>query len=1089
MNAFRRLPVLATLCAVPYGTLPTASPQGRGDFLNFEVSQVHPIAVMKVEDREFLFVCNTPNNSVEVYNTATNVFALSAKTGLRPVSLETDPTTGSLFVANHIGDSVTKIEFFLQGTPPNRVLKHRVAWTHDIGDAPLDLALDPQSGWLYVARQTRSSLSVLDSASGVVVRTSAGEAVDLVLTDLGIITRGAQVTLEDFQAELDNAATAVKEPYSIAFAPGTQNLFVLGMQGGGSPDPGQSFDLDVFGQDLSVSGGAHTVQGGFGTTNFNMTFAQSGEMYVVGTRARNDAADRDALNAEPTGFVQTWLFKLENPSPADGANTWMTTSLQGRDLNTGITDKFKALAQCTDVAVFEPPGGPKRIVVSAFGSDRVALVNATNADPSLWVIQSRTPITPVQHEMAGPRALAIKYADASIEGDPGDRIYVANRLDNSVSVIDPGFPASPLTTFALQHDPVPDHVRDGQKFLYGAKFSGEGFVSCASCHIDARSDQLRWNLSSTDPPAAFGADPEVSGLDSADMSTLMSGEFPVDKGHMITQSLQGLLNYEINPMAEEYVTNAPYHWRGDKPDFVDFNEAFTNLMERTDIGPGGEPRGISPANMDRFDEFVNSISYPPNPEQSFDRTLAGTFGDPNAFDGTGALHGLKLFHTFGLIEPPLPGAIEREGGRSCVQCHTLPDGSNNVITELIAQPIESAALRGLIQKEGRLELLPRFQSSGPLTGERGLGHTGATGLTINEFDQIGFEHFFAAEFTDMEPLEDVNAFVRQMDWGIAPSVGRSISFSDATVSAASLSFAILENQVRLANCGLAVYLTSNGQPSGYWYRAGRSGGPLYEEVSTGNQVSNTGLIAMVNSPGDVLILTATPLGSQRRVAALDGNPGPLPIAPSAPSNFDFAGTAPNSFYAPLVFDLAGQTRLVDANWNTAPSTPFPFDWVGQHQMPAIPVPPASLTATRTLQQGVKDATFLWDTSDPVQIRHDAPRRLRFVGEGIVEGAVVSFEIARMSPGSPVWSQLIELPIHPRWVFEGVDTLYWETAVEFDTMQLAILLLGGPDAPGVQEALSGNTSPTFDPTTWNSYDLTITNPGGASATLQDLRMTY
>ena len=97
--------------------------------------------------------------------------------------------------------------------------------------------------------------------------------------------------------------------------------------------------------------------------------------------------------------------------------------------------------------------------------------------------------------------------------------------------------------FAVGTDPTPALIKAGRGFLYDAKLSGTGNGSCASCHIDGEMDHLAWNL----------GDP------TADMTSFVQdGQtflFHPMKGPMTTQTLRGLQNL------------APYHWRGDKPQF------------------------------------------------------------------------------------------------------------------------------------------------------------------------------------------------------------------------------------------------------------------------------------------------------------------------------------------------------------------------------------------------------------------------------------------------------------------------------------------------------------------------------------------
>src|ERR1035438_2560599 len=88
-----------------------------------------------------------------------------------------------------------------------------------------------------------------------------------------------------------------------------------------------------------------------------------------------------------------------------------------------------------------------------------------------------------------PKAAAARWVRTSARR----RLYVLNRLYNSISIVDTSKNALigeiPTGTF----DPTPIVIRNGRGFLYDAKLSGNGTGACASCHIDAESDMLAWN--------------------------------------------------------------------------------------------------------------------------------------------------------------------------------------------------------------------------------------------------------------------------------------------------------------------------------------------------------------------------------------------------------------------------------------------------------------------------------------------------------------------------------------------------------------------------------------------------------------------
>jgi YVTN family beta-propeller protein len=81
----------------------------------------------------------------------------------------------------------------------------------------------------------------------------------------------------------------------------------------------------------------------------------------------------------------------------------------------------------------------------------------------------------------------------------GRRLFVANRLDDTISLIDTRTNrvtstitlAGPKTITALRH---------GEQTFYTARYSFQGQIGCANCHIDSSFDGIQWNLE----PDGFG---------------------------------------------------------------------------------------------------------------------------------------------------------------------------------------------------------------------------------------------------------------------------------------------------------------------------------------------------------------------------------------------------------------------------------------------------------------------------------------------------------------------------------------------------------------------------------------------------------
>ena len=82
----------------------------------------------------------------------------------------------------------------------------------------------------------------------------------------------------------------------------------------------------------------------------------------------------------------------------------------------------------------------------------------------------------------------------------GTRLYVANRLDDSISVIDTRWNRV-VRTIRLSGPKTITPLRRGEQTFYHA-YAFQGQFSCSNCHIDSTFDGLQWDLE----PDGFGVD-------------------------------------------------------------------------------------------------------------------------------------------------------------------------------------------------------------------------------------------------------------------------------------------------------------------------------------------------------------------------------------------------------------------------------------------------------------------------------------------------------------------------------------------------------------------------------------------------------
>jgi YVTN family beta-propeller protein len=194
--------------------------------------------------------------------------------------------------------------------------------------------------------------------------------------------------------------------------------------------------------------------------------------------------------------------------------------------------------------IFTPTG--EKAFVASFGTDRIGVFDAAgNALASIGLTNaSEEPADP--QKKRGPRALAMHRN--------GTTLYALNRLSNSVSVVDSE--AQRVVAEVMLQDPTPDVIRSGRGYLFDATLSGNGTVSCASCHVDGDRDGLAWDL----------GDPGGTLFNNGTSQTV----HPM-KGPLLTQTLRGLAGETM------------FHWRADRPGLESFNGTFEHLLGGTQL--------------------------------------------------------------------------------------------------------------------------------------------------------------------------------------------------------------------------------------------------------------------------------------------------------------------------------------------------------------------------------------------------------------------------------------------------------------------------------------------------------------------------
>ena len=762
-------------------------------YVNFEARQTNPLRISP--DGKWLCAVNSADARLSVFNITqtTPLLAKEIAVGVEPVSVN-PRTNDEVWVVNELSDSVSIIS----------IASGIVTDTINVKDEPADVVFAGGFAFVSVAGNNEVrvyNVSTHGLAATIPLRGQQPRA-------LAVSADGSKIYVAF--AESGNRTTLIPPGTAPPQSPPTNpNLpappVVSLIVDATNPQWNPSVityvmpDNDV----AEIDAATFSVTRYFprvGTSNLGLAIQPgTGDIFVTNTDARNLVHFEPNLRAH---FVDNRLTRIANSNGA------LTIS----DLNPGVnyallpnpSAQATALAQPTAI-VFAPTGNYS--YVAAFGSDRIARVNADGS------IASRIELTPAgtsSRNKRGPRGLALNAASG--------KLYALNRIANTISVIDTTTETVVAEMPVGAFDPTPNEIRNGRGFLYDARLSGNGTVSCASCHLDATNDRVAWDLGDPGGQMQTVIAP-VSGLPG------VTGSFPMHpmKGPMTTQTLKGLKNLD------------PLHWRGDRSGFIAFNPAFDSLL--------GGPQ-LPAADMDAYRLFVETLTFPPNPNQQLDRTLPASFAGGNPSAGRNTYLNENYTQTL-----------------RCNTCHLANPGpgTNKTLTPAAAlqesQNFKVPQLRNIYQKN--------FFNDTP-----GAISLDGFGLTHDGVDPTLFRFLsrpvFVAFSNDVTRKTNLSSFVMCFDTGTAPAVGFTRTISTANLNNASVSsdWTLLQTQAAAGNIDLIGKGTIDGKRRGLVYQPGSNN---YKTDKTGLGPFTQAQLQTKIQAGDIISFTGVSPGSGVRM--------------------------------------------------------------------------------------------------------------------------------------------------------------------------------------------------------------------------------
>src|SRR2546430_7125883 len=559
-----------------------------GTFRNFEGPQIHPLAL--TPDGTRLLAVNTPNATLSIFQLVSGSPVLTAEipVGLEPVSVAAR-TNREAWVVNWLSDSVSVVD----------LSTGNVTSTIGVGDEPTEVlfaGLSNEKAFVCVSGGgTQSvSLSTVTGASGAVkvfpdasnptagsaqtIQISGKQPRALARSDDGsrvfvsVFESGNQTTIVSQSDVTANGGMPPPNPAMNPSLPAAPNTGLIVKWNGSnwvdelnrswnSVTPYTLADIDLFVINASVAPPSVSAEvRSLGTHIGNMAFDPTSQRLLVATL---EGINQVRFEPNVRGRFQATRVSALN-APAGTTPTLASVSDLNAHVdfnNTAGTDAERALSLAMPADIQRAADGT--VYVAATSSAKVGFLD------SLGAVQGRINVG------NGPTGLAVD--------DARGRLYVLNRFDQTISIVDTASKAQ-TAVVAVGFNIEPASVRNGRGFLYdAASFSAHGTVSCASCHLNGHRDGQAWDL----------GNPQGS-IDNVNTITGPAADHPM-KGPMTTQSLRGIIG------------NEPLHWRGDRPGLENFNGAFVSLL--------GGPRLLTDQEVAAFKAFVQTLTYPPNPNE------------------------------------------------------------------------------------------------------------------------------------------------------------------------------------------------------------------------------------------------------------------------------------------------------------------------------------------------------------------------------------------------------------------------------------------------------------------------------------------
>jgi len=416
--------------------------------LDATLGYASPLELLVSPDGARLYVLCQQSAEVRVLDAATYAPIGTIAVGNVPRGMALSPSGDRLFVTNSWDDTLSVID--------TRTLAVVAAWS--VGAEPSAVVEDLAGRYLFVANRISNDVAVLDARTGAEVkRLLAGRGASY----LALSPDGARVYATHIYPNPSPLRTGLENR-----TPPESEITVIDAQ--------RAVVVDRI--------PLHSIAG-----VFHLAFSSDGRLGAV--------AEFHPKNLIPLAHVEHGGY-LDYTLTVFGADA-------GPPVEVPLDELERYASQPFGVVI---AADKSHIWVSAAGSECVLAIDVRRL---LGFIHARP--RPASGSFAGDLSASANYVVARIPvgrnprglalSRDGRRLFVANRLDDTISVIDTRTErvaanvtlAGPKTVSAL---------RRGEQTFYTARYSFQGQIGCSSCHIDSTFDGLAWQLE----PSGFGRD-------------------------------------------------------------------------------------------------------------------------------------------------------------------------------------------------------------------------------------------------------------------------------------------------------------------------------------------------------------------------------------------------------------------------------------------------------------------------------------------------------------------------------------------------------------------------------------------------------